>query len=151
MVLPKVVGFKLVGDLPAHTTATDLVLTCTQMLRKRGVVGQFVEFFGPGCANLGLTDRATIANMSPEYGATMGFFPVDDKTIEYLNLIGTDPHRIKMITSYLKAQGLYRVYDGSVPDPDYSGDIMELDLATVKPALSGPKRPHDKVDMDNMK
>ena len=151
MVLPKVVGFKLTGELPAHTTATDLVLTCTNMLRKRGVVGQFVEFFGPGCASLSLTDRATIANMSPEYGATMGYFPVDDQTIEYLNLIGTDPHRVKMITEYLKAQGLYRVYDGSVPDPDYSGDLMELDLSTVKPSLSGPKRPHDRVDMDNMK
>ena len=103
MVLPKVVCFKLTGELPAHTTATDLVLTCTNMLRKRGVVGQFVEFFGPGCANLSLTDRATIANMSPEYGATMGFFPVDDQTIEYLNLIGTDAHRVKMITQYLKA------------------------------------------------
>lgn len=151
MVLPKVVGFKLTGELPPHTTATDLVLTCTNMLRKRGVVGQFVEFFGPGCANLSLTDRATIANMSPEYGATMGFFPVDDQTIEYLNLIGTDPHRVRMIQQYLKAQGLYRVYDGSVPDPDYSGDLMELDLSSVKPSLSGPKRPHDKVDMDNMK
>ena len=97
MVLPKVVGFKLSGKLPAHTTATDLVLTCTNMLRKRGVVGQFVEFFGPGCSGLSLTDRATIANMSPEYGATMGFFPVDDQTIEYLNLIGTDPHRVRMI------------------------------------------------------
>ena len=150
MVLPKVVGFKLTGELPAHTTATDLVLTCTQMLRARGVVGQFVEFFGPGCAALSLTDRATIANMSPEYGATMGFFPVDDQTIAYLNLIGTDAHRVKMITQYLKAQGLYRTYDGSVPDPDYSGDVMELSLADVKPALSGPKRPHDKVDMENM-
>ena len=151
MVLPKVVGFKLIGNLPSHTTATDLVLNITNQLRKRGVVGQFVEFFGPGCANLSLTDRATIANMSPEYGATMGFFPVDDKTIEYLNLIGTEEHRVKMITQYLKAQGLYRVYDGSMADPDYSGAIMELDLASIKPALSGPKRPHDKVDMDCMK
>jgi len=150
MVLPKVVGFKLTGELPAHTTATDLVLTCTNMLRKRGVVGQFVEFFGPGCAKLSLPDRATIANMSPEYGATMGFFPVDDQSIEYLVQIGTDPHRVKMITQYLKAQGLYRVYDGSVPDPDYSGDLMELDLSTVKPCLSGPKRPHDRVELDNM-
>ena len=150
MVLPKVVGFKLTGELPAHTTATDLVLTCTNMLRKRGVVGQFVEFFGPGCAKLSLPDRATIANMSPEYGATMGFFPVDDQSIEYLVQIGTEPHRVKMITQYLKAQGLYRVYDGSVPDPDYSGDLMELDLSTVKPCLSGPKRPHDRVELDNM-
>ena len=98
MVLPKVVGFRLTGQLPSHTTATDLVLTCTNMLRSRGVVGQFVEFFGPGCANLSLTDRATIANMSPEYGATMGYFPVDDQTMEYLELIGTDPHRIKTIS-----------------------------------------------------
>lgn len=120
------------------------------MLRERGVVGQFVEFFGPGCVSLSLTDRATIANMSPEYGATMGFFPVDDQSIEYLNLIGTDAHRIKVIQTYLKEQGLYRVYDGSQPDPDYSGAIMELDLSTVKPCLSGPKRPHDKVDMADM-
>ena len=120
------------------------------MLRKRGVVGQFVEFFGPGCASLSLTDRATIANMSPEYGATMGFFPVDDQSIEYLQLIGRDAHKIEVIKAYLKEQGLYRVYDGSQPDPDYSGDLMELDLASVKPCLSGPKRPHDKVEMDNM-
>jgi len=136
--------------LPAHTTATDLVLTVTNTLRKRGVVGQFVEFFGPGCANLSLTDRATIANMSPEYGATMGFFPVDEQTIKYLNLIGTDPHRVKVIETYLKTQGLFRVYDGSQVDPDYSGDLMELDLATVKPCLAGPKRPHDRVEMEAM-
>ena len=150
MVLPKVVGFKLTGELPQHTTATDLVLTCTNMLRKRGVVGQFVEFFGPGCASLSLTDRATIANMSPEYGATMGFFPVDDQSVEYLELIGRDPHKIEVIKAYLKEQGLYRVYDGSQPDPDYSGELMELDLSSVKPCLSGPKRPHDRVEMDNM-
>lgn len=150
MVLPKVVGFRLTGELPQQTTATDLVLTCTNMLRKRGVVGQFVEFFGPGCVNLSLTDRATIANMSPEYGATMGFFPVDDQTMEYLRLIGTEDHKYKTIETYLKAQGLYRVYDGSQADPVYSGDIMELDLSTVKPCLAGPKRPHDKVDLDNM-
>lgn len=121
------------------------------MLRSRGVVGQFVEFFGPGCANLSLTDRATIANMSPEYGATMGYFPVDDQTMEYLELIGTDPHRIKTISAYLKAQGMYRSYDDSQPEPDYSGEVMHLDLSTVKPSLSGPKRPHDRVEMDNMK
>jgi len=97
MVLPQVVGFRLTGVLPSVTTATDLVLTCVNMLRKRGVVGKFVEFFGPGCANLSLTDRATIANMSPEYGATMGYFPVDDRTIEYLRLIGADDERINMI------------------------------------------------------
>jgi len=151
MVLPKVVGFRLTGNLPAHTTATDLVLTCTNMLRKRGVVGQFVEFFGEGCANLNLTDRATIANMSPEYGATMGFFPVDHQSIKYLELIGTDPHRVKVIEAYLKAQGLFRVYDGSQVDPTYSGDIMELDLATVVSCVAGPKRPHDRVEIDSMK
>ena len=150
MVLPKVVGFKLTGSLPAHATATDLVLTCTAMLRKRGVVGQFVEFFGDGCQNLSLTDRATIANMSPEYGATMGFFPVDDKTIDYLRMTGAEDSRVAMIETYLRSNGLYRVYDGSQPEPHYTGDIMHLDLATVKPCLSGPKRPHDHVELDNM-
>lgn len=150
MVLPKVVGFKLVGELPAHTTATDLVLTCTALLRKRGVVGQFVEFFGPGCQNLSLTDRATIANMSPEYGATMGYFPVDSQTIDYLRTTGADEHRIAIIESYLKAQGLFRVYDGSQQDPNYSGAIMELDLSTITPCLSGPKRPHDHVPLAKM-
>lgn len=151
MVLPQVVGFKLTGELPQGTTATDLVLTCTNMLRKRGVVGKFVEFFGPGCANLSLTDRATIANMSPEYGATMGFFPVDEQTIKYLNLIGTDPAKIALIEAYLKAQGLFRVYDGSQPDPVYTGEVMELDLASVVPCVSGPKRPHDRVEVSKMK
>lgn len=150
MVLPQVVGFKLTGALPPVTTATDLVLTCVAMLRKRGVVGKFVEFFGAGCANLSLTDRATIANMSPEYGATMGYFPVDDRSIEYLRLIGADEERIAMIEAYLKAQGLYRVYDGSQPDPTYTGEVMELDLSTVVPCVSGPKRPHDRVEVSKM-
>ena len=150
MVLPEVVGFKLTGNLPAHTTATDLVLTCVQMLRKRGVVGKFVEYFGPGCENLSLTDRATIANMSPEYGATMGYFPVDDQTLKYLRLIGAEESRIQMIEHYLKAQGLYRVYDGSQPDPTYSGDLLELNLADVVPCVSGPKRPHDRVELSKM-
>jgi aconitate hydratase len=117
------------------------------MLRKRGVVGKFVEFFGPGCQNLSLTDRATIANMSPEYGATMGFFPVDDQTIDYLRLIGAEEERIQMIETYLRSQGLYRVYDGSQPDPVYSGDIMELNLEDIKPSVAGPKRPHDRVEV----
>lgn len=147
MVLPEVVGFKLTGALPQGSTATDLVLTCTNMLRKRGVVGKFVEFFGEGCASLSLTDRATIANMSPEYGATMGFFPVDEKTIDYLNLKGTDPAQVQKVETYLKAQGLFRVYDGSQPDPVYTGDIMELDLNSVVPCVSGPKRPHDRVEV----
>jgi len=120
MVLPKVVGFKLTGDLPQHTTATDLVLTITNLLRKRGVVGQFVEFFGPGCQNLSLTDRATIANMSPEYGATMGFFPADAKTLDYLTLIGKSAEQVKMVEAYLKAQGLFREYGENDIDPTYS-------------------------------
>eukprot|EP00356_Strombidium_inclinatum_P008831 CAMPEP_0170481670 /NCGR_PEP_ID=MMETSP0208-20121228/2025_1 /TAXON_ID=197538 /ORGANISM="Strombidium inclinatum, Strain S3" /LENGTH=892 /DNA_ID=CAMNT_0010754419 /DNA_START=29 /DNA_END=2707 /DNA_ORIENTATION=- len=150
MVLPQVVGFKLEGDLPQGATATDLVLTCTTMLRKRGVVGKFVEFFGPGCQNLSLTDRATIANMSPEYGATMGFFPVDSKTMDYLKLIGSDDAKIAMIETYLKQQGLFRVYDGSQPDPTYTGEIMTLNLGDVKPSVAGPKRPHDKVEVASM-
>jgi len=150
MVLPEVVGFKLTGALPAQCTATDLVLTCTNLLRKRGVVGKFVEFFGPGCQNLSLTDRATIANMAPEYGATMGFFPVDDQSLQYLRLIGAEEERIQMIETYLKAQGLFRVYDGSQADPVYSGDVMELDLGSIVPCVSGPKRPHDRVAVSDM-
>lgn len=129
MVLPKVVGFKFTGSLPSETTATDLVLTCVQMLRKRGVVGQFVEFFGPGCQSLSLADRATIANMAPEYGATMGYFPIDAQTMEYLNMTGRDSHKVKLIEAYLRDQGLFRTYDGSQPDPNYSGEIMEIDLS----------------------
>jgi aconitate hydratase len=150
MVLPKVVGFKLTGNLPPETTATDLVLTITQQLRKRGVVGQFVEFFGPGCQNLTLADRATIANMSPEYGATMGYFPIDEQTLDYLKMTGRDEHKVKQVEQYLRAQGLFRLYDGSQPDPNYSGAIMELDLSTVKPCVAGPKRPHDRVELANM-
>lgn len=113
MVLPKVVGFKLSGNLSQHVTATDLVLTCVNMLRKRGVVGQFVEFFGPGVQNLSLADRATVANMAPEYGATMGFFPVDKQTIDYLRLTGRSEQKIAQVEHYLKKQNLFRVYDGS--------------------------------------
>lgn len=114
------------------------------------MVGQFVEFFGPGCEKLSLTDRATVANMSPEYGATMGFFPVDQKTLHYLALTGADQKRIAMIEQYLKAQGLFRTYDGSQPDPHFSGEVMELNLCDVKPSLSGPKRPHDHVHLSEM-
>jgi aconitate hydratase len=121
------------------------------MLRKRGVVGQFVEFFGPGCASLTLADRATIANMAPEYGATMGYFPIDEQTIEFLRMTGRDSAGVAATEAYLKAQGLFRVYDGSQPDPYYSGAVMELDLSTVKPCLAGPKRPHDRVELTNMK
>jgi aconitate hydratase len=151
MVLPKVVGFRLTGTVNPGTTATDIVLTLTQLLRKRGVVGQFVEFFGPGCTSLTLADRATIANMAPEYGATMGYFPIDEQTIDFLKMTGRDGHNIAFTEAYLKAQGLFRTYDGTQPDPYYSGAIMELDLTSVKPCLAGPKRPHDRVELANMK
>lgn len=147
MVLPEVVGFRMTGELPAHTTATDLVLTCVEMLRKRGVVGKFVEFYGPGVRNLTLADRATIANMAPEYGATMGYFPIDAQTVEYLTQTGRSTGDIELIQNYLQEQGMFINYDGSQPDPVYSGDIMDLDLASIQPSLSGPKRPHDRVDM----
>jgi aconitate hydratase len=151
MVLPQVVGFKLTGKLRSHVTATDLVLTATRMLRERGVVGKFVEFFGDGCNTLTLADRATIANMGPEYGATIGYFPVDNKSIDYLTLTGRDPELVKGIRSYLEAQALFRKYDGSMRDPVFSGNILELDLGKVEPSLAGPKRPHDRVDLSNMK
>jgi aconitate hydratase len=151
MVLPQVVGFHLKGDLPQGTTATDLVLTCVEMLRKRGVVGKFVEFFGPGVRNLTLADRATIANMAPEYGATMGYFPIDERTVEYLRLTGRDEGHVQMIEKYLREQGMFVTYDGTQPDPSYSGEVMELDLASVEGSLSGPKRPHDRVNFKDMK
>lgn len=150
MVLPEVVGFRLTGQLPAHTTATDLVLTCVEMLRKRGVVGKFVEFYGPGCQNLTLADRATISNMAPEYGATMGYFPIDSQTIDYLRLTGRDESQVQLIEQYLREQGMFVKHDGSQPDPVYSGDIIELNLSSVEPSLSGPKRPHDRVTMSNL-
>jgi aconitate hydratase len=150
MVLPEVVGFRLTGELPAHTTATDLVLTCVEMLRKRGVVGKFVEFYGPGCQNLTLADRATISNMAPEYGATMGYFPIDRQTIDYLRLTGRADAQVELIEQYLREQGMFVKHDGSQQDPVYSGDVIELELASVQPSLSGPKRPHDRVDMSNL-
>ena len=149
MVLPQVVGFRLDGDLQQGVTATDLVLTCVDMLRKRGVVGKFVEFFGPGCKNLTLADRATIANMAPEYGATMGYFPIDERTIEYLNLTGRDSSHVQLIEKYLREQGMFA--DAHQPDPTFSGEVMHLDLGSVEPSLSGPKRPHDRVTFANMK
>ena len=121
------------------------------MLRKRGVVGKFVEFFGKGCASLTLADRATIANMAPEYGATMGYFPIDEQTIDYLKLTARDDHKIERVKAYLQATGLFRTYDDKAVDPTYTGDILELDLSTVVPSLSGPKRPHDRVDMASLK
>jgi aconitate hydratase len=140
MLIPDVIGFKLTGKLPEGATATDLVLTVTQMLRAKKVVGKFVEFYGSGLAELALADRATIANMAPEYGATCGFFPVDDVTLGYLRLSGRDEHRIKLVEAYAKAQGLWRTEQ----DPVFT-DTLELDLGTVQPSLAGPKRPQDRV------
>jgi aconitate hydratase len=151
MVLPQVVGFKLTGQLSKHVTATDLVLTCTQMLRKRGVVGKFVEYFGPGVNTLSIADRATVANMAPEYGATMGYFPIDGKTLDYLRLSGRDESKVQAIEKYLREVGLFVKHDGSQADPVYSGEVMELDLSTVQPSLAGPKRPHDRVNLRDMK
>ncbi|HXO03966.1 MAG TPA: aconitase family protein, partial [Stellaceae bacterium] len=146
MLIPEVVGMKLTGKLREGATATDLVLTVTQMLRQRGVVGRFVEFFGPGIAELALADRATIGNMAPEYGATCGFFPIDAETIRYLTLSARDPARVKLVEAYAKAQGLWR--DGSTPDPAFT-DMLELDLASVEPSLAGPRRPQDRVALSN--
>lgn len=142
MLIPEVVGFKLTGSLREGMTATDLVLTVTQMLRKRGVVGKFVEFYGPGLNELPLADRATIANMAPEYGATCGFFPVDKETIKYLKLSGRDADRIALVEAYAKAQGMWR--DADTPDPVFT-DVLELDLNIVEACLAGPKRPQDKI------
>mmetsp|Transcript_3472 Transcript_3472/g.2475 ORF Transcript_3472/g.2475 Transcript_3472/m.2475 type:complete len:250 (+) Transcript_3472:868-1617(+) len=121
------------------------------MLRKRGVVGKFVEFFGPGLQSLSVADRATISNMAPEYGATMGYFPIDQETLNFLKLTARDPAKISLIEKYLKEQEMFLKNDGSQPDPVYSGELMELDLASVQPSLSGPKRPHDRVNMVDMK
>lgn len=142
MLIPEVVGFKLTGKLKEGTTATDLVLTVTQMLRAQGVVGKFVEFYGPGIAELGLADRATISNMAPEYGATCGFFPIDAETINYLNFTARDPKRVKLVEAYAKAQGMWR--DNDTPDPEFTASL-ELDISTVEPSLAGPKRPQDRV------
>ena len=145
MKLPDVVGFRLTGKLKAGVTATDLVLTVVEMLRKKGVVGKFVEFCGPGYENLELADRATIANMGPEYGATMGFFPVDGKTVDYLKLSGRAPEHIDLIEKYTKEQGLW--YDG---EAEYS-DMLELDLGDVEPSLAGHKRPQDRIPLSKLK
>jgi aconitate hydratase len=147
MLIPDVIGFRLTGKLREGVTATDLVLTVTQMLRKKGVVGKFVEFFGSGLDDLPLADRATIGNMAPEYGATCGFFPVDRIAIDYLRLSGRDEHRIALTEAYLKAQGMFR--DASTPDPVFT-DTLELDLGTVEPSLAGPKRPQDRVALTNV-
>jgi len=151
MVLPEVVGFKLKGKLQKHVTATDLVLTIVQMLRARGVVGKFVEFFGDGCNTLSLADRATISNMGPEYGATVGYFPVDNKTMDYLTLTGRSSSKTDLIEKYLSDNMMFKRYDGSQQEPVFSGNVLELDLDSVEPCLSGPKRPHDRVTLANMK
>ena len=148
MLAPAVVGFKLTGKLPEGTTATDLVLTVTEMLRGHGVVGKFVEFYGSGLTGLPVADRATIANMSPEYGATMGFFPVDDETLAYLKLTGRSADLIDLVEQYTKAQGLFRTDD--ILDPLFS-DTLELDMNTVVPSLAGPKRPQDRVSLNEVK
>ena len=147
MLIPEVIGFKLTGKLPEGVTATDLVLTVTQLLRKKGVVGKFVEFYGSGLAELPLADRATISNMAPEYGATCGFFPVDQETIRYLQLTGRDEHTIALVEAYSKAQGLW--YDASYEDPVFT-DTLCLDLSSVEPSLAGPKRPQDKVTLKTL-
>ncbi|MDN4593970.1 aconitate hydratase AcnA [Polycladomyces subterraneus] len=147
-VTPEVVGFKLTGKLPEGATATDLALTVTEMLRKKGVVGKFVEFYGPGLSNISLADRATVANMAPEYGATMGFFPVDEESLNYLRNTGRDEKLVQLVEDYCKAQGLFRTDD--TPDPIFS-DTIELDLSTVVPSLAGPKRPQDRIELKDMK
>ena len=144
MLIPDVIGFRLTGTMPEGATATDLVLTVTQMLRKKGVVGKFVEFFGPALDSLPLADRATIGNMAPEYGATCGFFPVDRVALDYMRQTGRDEDRIALVEAYLRAQGMFR--DADTPDPVFT-DTLELDLATVEPSLSGPKRPQDRVPL----
>ncbi|CAL4095460.1 unnamed protein product [Meganyctiphanes norvegica] len=150
MVLPKVVGYKIVGELDFVCTSTDVVLTITKHLRQVGVVGKFVEFFGPGVAQLSLADRATISNMCPEYGATVGFFPVDSTTIAYLENTNRDSGRIQEIEAYLKAVKMFRNFEDASQDPVYS-EIVELNLADVVPSVSGPKRPHDRVSVSDMK
>ena len=142
MLIPDVIGFRLSGRTPEGVTATDLVLTVTQMLRAKGVVGKFVEFFGPGLDEMSLADRATIANMAPEYGATCGFFPVDKITLDYLHLTGRDTDRIALVEAYSRAQGMWR--DATTPEPVFT-DTLELDMSTVLPSLAGPKRPQDRV------
>jgi aconitate hydratase len=148
MLLPPVIGFKLHGKLREGCTATDLVLVITQILRKKGVVGKFVEFYGPGLSALSLADRATVANMAPEYGATMGFFPVDSETLSYLKFTNRDAGLITLVEAYTKEQGLFRTDE--TPDPVYA-DTLDLDLAAVTPSMAGPKRPQDRVELPNVK
>lgn len=148
MLVPKVVGMKLTGELREGITATDLTLTVTQMLRRHGVVGKFVEFYGDGLQNMSLPDRATIANMSPEYGATMGFFPMDSESMRYMRRTGRDEEHVQLVENYMRAQGLFHTAD--TPDPEYSS-TLELDLSEVETSLAGPKLPHDRITLPNMK
>jgi len=148
MLVPQVVGFRLSGALPTGATATDAVLTVTEILRKKGVVGKFVEFHGPGIRTLSLSDRATIANMAPEYGATMGFFPVDEETLRYLRLTGREPAHVDLVEAYLRAQGLFHAADA--PERRYS-EVVELDLGTIVPSIAGPKRPQDRIPLSDAK
>lgn len=148
MLVPEVTGMKLTGKLREGITATDLTLTVTQMLRQHGVVGKFVEFYGDGLSNMSLPDRATIANMAPEYGATMGFFPIDDEALRYMRRTGRSEELVKLVENYTKAQGLFRTDD--TPDPEFSS-TLELDLSTVETSLAGPKLPHDRIKLNNMK
>ena len=148
MLVPEVIGFRLTGKLNEGVTATDLVLTVTQMLRKKGVVNKFVEFCGPGLDSMTLADRATIANMAPEYGATCGFFPVDKETINYLTMSGRDAHRVALVEAYCKAQGLYR--DASSAEPVFT-DTLELSLGDVVPSMAGPKRPEGRISLNDIK
>lgn len=147
-VMPEVVGFKLTGKLAEGATATDLALTVTQILRKKGVVGKFVEFFGPGLSNISLADRATVANMAPEYGATIGFFPVDNESLNYMRLTGREESQIALVEAYYKAQDMFRT--DATPDPVFT-EVLELDLSTVVPSLAGPKRPQDRIELTEMK
>ena len=148
MLVPEVVGMKLTGKLREGVTATDLTLTVTQMLRKHKVVGKFVEFYGDGISNMSLPDRATIANMAPEYGATMGFFPIDDESLRYMRRTGRSEELVKLVENYTKAQGLFRTDD--IQDPEFTS-TLELDLGTVETSLAGPKLPHDRITLNNMK
>jgi aconitate hydratase len=148
MLIPEVIGFKFTGRLAEGATATDLVLVVVEMLRQRGVVGKFVEFFGAGLSSLSLADRATLANMAPEYGATTGFFPVDDETLAYLQYSGREPEQIALVEAYMKEQGLFRT--DTTPDPVYT-DTLELDLSTVEPSIAGPKRPQDRIRLADSK
>src|SRR5439155_5398293 len=148
MLVPQVVGFELTGELPEGATATDLVLTVTQILRATGVVGKFVEYFGDGLERLPLADRATIANMSPEYGATCGFFPVDAETLRYLRGTGRPEELVRLVESYCKAQGLFRTDD--MAEPAFN-KLLELDLETVEPSVAGPRRPQDRVALTDLK